>query len=68
MALMPEVQFLLSDPELGAQSFDITRRTAKWVGGMETDGLRHAVCDACKGAWQGRNACPLNGGDNAWRL
>ena len=33
MSLMPEVQFLLSDPELGAQSFDITRRTAKWVGG-----------------------------------
>ena len=33
MSLMPEVQFLLSDPELGAHSFDITRREAKWVGG-----------------------------------
>lgn len=33
MALMPEVQFLLSDPELGAQRFTITRRTGKWTGG-----------------------------------
>ena len=33
MSLMPEVQFLLSDPDLGAHSFDIIRRTAVWVGG-----------------------------------
>ena len=33
MALMPEVQFLLSDPELGAHTFTITRRTAQWIGG-----------------------------------
>ena len=33
MSRMPEVQFLLSDPEMGAQPFDIIRRTAKWVGG-----------------------------------
>lgn len=33
MALMPEVQFLLSDPDLGAQRFTITRKTGKWQGG-----------------------------------
>ncbi len=33
MALMPEVQFLLSDPELGSQTFSITRKTGAWSGG-----------------------------------
>lgn len=33
MALMPEVQFLLSDPELGAHPFTVTRKTGKWVSG-----------------------------------
>jgi len=33
MALMPEVQFLLSDPEMGAHRFTVTRKTGKWQGG-----------------------------------
>lgn len=33
MALMPEVQFLLSDPELGAHSFTIRRKTGTWKNG-----------------------------------
>ena len=33
MALSPDVDFLVSDPELGAQPFIITRRTARWHEG-----------------------------------
>lgn len=33
MALMPEVQFLVTDPDLGAQRFTITRKTGVWQGG-----------------------------------
>lgn len=33
MALMPEVQFLLTDPDLGAQPFTVTRKTGSWSGG-----------------------------------
>ena len=33
MALMPEVQFLVTDPDLGAQPFTVTRKTGAWQGG-----------------------------------
>lgn len=33
MALMPDVTELLFDPDLGAQEFEVTRRTGKWSGG-----------------------------------
>ncbi len=33
MALLPHVQLLLSDPDLGAQPFAITRKTGRWQNG-----------------------------------
>lgn len=33
MALSPDVTHLLLDPDLGAQSFTVLRRTGKWQGG-----------------------------------
>ena len=36
MALMPEVTFLLADPDLGAQAFTILRKTGTWVRGELT--------------------------------
>lgn len=36
MSLMPDVTHLLTDPELGAQTFAVTRTTGVWVGGRLT--------------------------------
>ena len=33
MALSPDVDFLMDDPDLGAHSFTIIRRTGEWRGG-----------------------------------
>ena len=33
MSLMPDIKFLLSDPDLGAQAFTITRQKGNWQNG-----------------------------------
>lgn len=39
MSLPPEVAYLCDDPDLGAQSFTVTRRKGKWIAGrFQVDG------------------------------